>query len=69
MAAITFGAMLLGAGVLHLLPRLGPPGRAVSEWCLRAPGLDLVVTYFTALPIIIGPIVDGWWGLLAVIVG
>lgn len=67
--AITFATMLLGAGILHLLPRLGPPGRAASEWCIRAPGLDLVVTYFTALPIIIGAIVDGWWGLAAVIVG
>jgi hypothetical protein len=68
-AAITFGAMLLGAGVLHLLPKLGPPGRAVSERCIRAPGLDLLVTYFTVAPLIVGPVVDGWWGLLAAVIG
>ncbi len=67
-AGLTFFALLLGAGVLHLLPRLGRPGRAVSLWCQRAPGLDLVVTYFTAAPLIVGPIVGGWWGLLAALV-
>jgi hypothetical protein len=68
-AAITFGAMLLGAGVLHLLPRLGPAGRAVSERCIRAPGLDLVVTYFTIAPLVVAPVIDGWWGLLAALIG
>ena len=67
--AVTFGAMLLGAGVLHLLPRLGPGGRAVSGWLTRAPGLDLAVTYFTVAPLVFGPIVDGWWGLLSAVIG
>jgi len=61
--------MLLGAGVLHLLPHLGTGGRAASGWFTRAPGLDLVVTYFTVAPLFVGPIVDGWWGLLGAVVG
>jgi len=67
-AGITFVSLLLGAGLLHLLPRLGPPGKALSAQCLHAPGLDLVVTYFTVAPLIVGPIVAGWWGLLAAVV-
>ncbi len=67
--AVTFGAMLLGAGLLHLLPRLGSGGRALAERLVRAPGLDLVVTYFTVAPMIVGIIVYGWWGLLGVMLG
>lgn len=53
---ITLAAMLFGAGVLHLVPRLGPAGRALSSALCRAPLLDLVITYFTAGPMIAGPI-------------
>ncbi len=53
----TIPALLIGTAILHLLPRLGSPGRAVSEWLCRAPGLDVMVTYFTMLPLIAGPIV------------
>ena len=60
--------LLLGAGLLHLLPRLGSTGRAISAKLARAPGLDLVVTYFTAAPLIVGPILGGWIGLAAAIV-
>jgi hypothetical protein len=49
--------------LLHLIPRLGAPGRALSDWLCEAPGLDLVVTYFTAAPLIVGPIVAGWIGV------
>ena len=61
----TLAALLLGAGVLHLIPRLGAPGKALAAWLCRAPGLDLVITYFTAAPLIVGPIIAGWWGLAA----
>lgn len=68
-ASITTAAILLGTGVLHGLPRLGGAGKAISGWLCRGFGLDLVVTYFTALPIILGPIFAGWAGLLGGVVG
>jgi len=67
---VTLGTLLLGAGACHLTPRLGPPGRALSTWFTRAPGLDLWIAYFTVAPLIAGPIVGArstphWWGSLA----
>ena len=35
----------------------------------RAPGLDCIITYFTAAPLIVGPAVLGWGGLLGAVVG
>ena len=61
-------ALLAGAASLHLIPKLGRPGRALSEWLCVAPGLDLLVTYFTAAPLIVGPIVAGWTGLAAAVI-
>ena len=63
-------ALLAGAGVLHLIPRLGPGGKALSAWLCRAPGLDLMIAYFTVVPMIVGPILGAqyeaaWWGWLA----
>ncbi len=49
-------AMLLGAALLHIIPRLGPPGKALARWLTHAPGLDLVITYLTAAPMFAGPI-------------
>ncbi len=77
---VTLGAMLIGAGVLYLVPRLGSAGRALSASLCRAPLLDLVVTYFTVAPLIAGPIagarlspetpwLGGWLGLLAGVLG
>jgi len=63
---ITVG-LLMGAGLLHLLPRLGPAGERLSDACCRAPLLDAIVCYFTVLPLIIGPIVAGWYGLLSAV--
>ena len=63
--SITLAALLLGTLILHVLPKLGGGGRAVMEWCSAAPGLDLVVGYFTAAPMIVGPILAGWIGLAA----
>jgi len=58
-------ALLLGAGLLHIIPRLGKAGKNFSLWLCHAPGLDFVVAYFTALPLIFGPVLAGWIGLLA----
>jgi hypothetical protein len=66
---VTVVAMLVGALVLHGLPRLGRPGRAVSAALCRAPWLDLPITYFTVLPLVLGPIWGGWAGLLGALVG
>jgi len=60
---ITLGSLLVVAGLLHLIPKLGAPGRAFSEWLCVAPGLDLVVGFFTGLPLILGPAFGGWLGL------
>ncbi len=68
-AGVTLAAMLIGAAVLHLIPRLGPVGRRAADALCRAPGLDVSITYFTVAPLIAGPIVAGWVGLLAAIVG
>jgi hypothetical protein len=65
----TIAALLFGAGLLHVVPRLGSPGRKLSEHLCRAPALDLLITYFTVLPMIVGPIIDGWPGLGAAIAG
>ena len=65
----TIAALLIGAAVLHLIPRMGAPGRKLSEILCRAPALDLLITYFTMLPMIAGGILDGWRGIAAGIVG
>lgn len=62
-------ALLLGAGLLHLVSRLGRPGRTLSEHLCRAPLLDLLITYFTMAPMIVGAIITGWRGLAAGLVG
>ncbi|NBC10240.1 MAG: hypothetical protein GVY24_00710 [Planctomycetes bacterium] len=68
LVAITTVSLLALAGLLHLLPRLGAPGRAVSHQCQRAFGLDLLVTVFTMLPWALGAVLLGWWGVLGGVV-
>lgn len=68
-AGFTAAAIVLGAGVLHVLPRLGSAGRRLSNAMCRAPLLDLPVTYFTVAPMIVGPIIAGWIGLAGGVVG
>ena len=68
-AAATAAAMLVGAGLLHLVPRLGRPGRRLSAALCEAPGLDLVVTYFTVAPLFVGPIIAGWRGFVGAVTG
>ncbi|QKK08009.1 MAG: hypothetical protein HND58_07345 [Planctomycetota bacterium] len=53
-ALTTLGAVLLGAAILHLIPRLGSPGKALAAWLCRAPGLDVMITYFTVAPMFAG---------------
>jgi len=73
-------ALLLAAGVLHNLRRVGL--RGLSEWFCRAPGLDLWILYYTILPLLAGPLLvaarmpepTGVWptiliGLVAAIAG
>ncbi len=60
---VTIGGLLGGALVLHSLALLGAMGRHVGAACCRAPLIDVVVFYFTALPWIVGPVLAGWWGL------
>ena len=60
-------ALLMGAGLLHLIPRMGEMGKRLSDACCRAPLLDMIVGYFTILPLIVGPLVAGWAGLLGVV--
>ena len=62
-------ALLLGAGCLHLLSRLGDKGRRATDALAAAPLLDLVIGYFTIAPLVVGPIVAGWTGLLGGIAG
>ena len=63
---ITFG-LLIGAGLLHLIPRMGQAGERLSDACCRAPLLDVIVFYFTFLPLIVGPLIAGWPGLLSAV--
>jgi hypothetical protein len=68
-AGLVSVSLLVGAGVLHLLPRLGKPGRGLSEVLCRGFGLDLMITYFTIAPMVVGFVVGCWPGLLAAIGG
>lgn len=68
-AAATAAGILLGAALLHLIPKLGPSGKRVSAWFCRAPGLDLLVTYFTVAPLFVGPILAGWRGFAGAVAG
>jgi hypothetical protein len=69
LAGVVFATLLCGAGLLHLIPLLGRPGRALTGALCRAPLVDWVITFFVAAPLIVGPIVDGWAGLAAGLVG
>jgi hypothetical protein len=59
-----FVALLTAATLLHLLPRLGRAGKRLSDACCRAPLLDVIVCYFTILPLVVGALVAGWRGLI-----
>ncbi len=64
------GALLAGAAAIHIIGRLGKPGRALCNWFTKAPGLDAWIMYFTVVPLIAGPIaamrvLEDWWSGLA----
>ncbi len=65
----TVAALLFGAGILHLIARLGRFGRRVSDWLCHAPAVDGVLFCFTVLPAIVGAILAGWAGFGAAIGG
>jgi hypothetical protein len=69
MAVAVIIALLAGAIVLHLIPRMGSMGAGVSAALCRAPLLDWIIIYFTILPLIVGPVVFGWRGLIGAIIG
>ena len=60
---ITLAGLLLLAGVLHLIPKLGSIGRPIADRLIRAPGLDLIVFLFTAAPPIVFGILAAAGGL------
>lgn len=65
---MTVAGLLAFAGLLHVLPKLGGPGRWLSSRCCRAPGLDVVVFVFTVLPpiatAVVGEVVENtFWGV------
>lgn len=64
-AGISVACLLTFALLLHLIPKLGGAGKALAALCCRAPGLDLVVTYFTIAPPVVLGIMHGWRGVLA----
>jgi hypothetical protein len=68
-AIIVIVLLLLGALVLHMIPRMGPFGKTVSVALCRAPALDLVVAYFTVLPLIYGPWCAHWAGFFGAVAG
>jgi len=55
--------------LLHVLPRLGRPGRWISGQLCQAPGLDVVVTLLTVAPLIGGAFAYGWAGLVGGYIG
>lgn len=61
---ITLG-LLVAASLLHLLPYSGKARESLLDACCRAPLLDGIVCYFTILPLVVGPLVSGWAGLVS----
>jgi hypothetical protein len=51
---VTTGALLLAAGLIHALSKVGLG--ALANWFTKAPGLDLWIFYFTIAPLLAGPI-------------
>lgn len=78
LVTLSAAALLFGAVVLHAIPKFGSGGKKLSAWFCRAPGLDLLITYFTVLPMFTGlaygvGYMGGWfgwlWGLSAGVIG
>lgn len=56
-------SLLVGVGLLHLLPRFGTAGKTLSNWLCCAPGIDLALAYFMLLPLIVGAAISGGRGI------
>ncbi|MEM7227531.1 MAG: hypothetical protein AAF432_01820 [Planctomycetota bacterium] len=65
----TVGALIVVAGVLHIVLRLSGADGPIGRSLMQAPMLDVVVFIFTAIPHVVGPILAGWAGLGAAIGG
>jgi hypothetical protein len=68
-ASFTAGAIVLLAGLLSIIPRLGVTGWKVSSALCRAPLLDAIVACFTWLPWVIGAALAGWIGFVGALAG
>ena len=68
-AAATVVSLLALVALLHALPRLGRTGAALSDACLAAPTLDIVVSLLTWVPWVVAGCVWGWAGVLGSLVG
>lgn len=68
-AGIVVVALLAGAGFLHAAAPVGIGEKRLSHAFCRAPVLDLIVAYFTILPLIFGPIKYGWAGFFGAVTG
>lgn len=54
--------------LLSLMPRLGGLGKTASEFCIHAPGLDLLLALLIWIPWVVSSAIVGWLGLLATLV-
>jgi hypothetical protein len=61
-------ALVGGALLLHLIPRLGKTGKQISDALCYAPAIDLVLAYFMLMPLIVGLIFAGWIGIVTALV-
>ena len=68
-ATVILAFELILAGLLHLLPKLGAVGRAVSACTLRAPLLDIVVATMTWAPWVVMLVWLGWWSFGGALLG
>ncbi|MEL7472542.1 MAG: hypothetical protein AAGK04_04430 [Planctomycetota bacterium] len=65
----SFGGVTALVGLLHLVPKLGAAGQALSRAACRAPLLDVVVFSLTVGPWISGSIIGGFAGFGAALGG
>jgi hypothetical protein len=65
---VTFLESLL-ALLVSFVSRLGEPGIKIVDFCIKAPGLDLVLSLFTWFPWLIFYSDYGWHGFIACVLG
>ena len=57
------GLLIVGAGFLHLLPRLGTADKKIYDWFCYAPGIDLALAYFMLMPLTVAYLTSKWSGV------